>query len=150
MTAVHAGVGVAVLGLCALAGGWGAWAWFRHAPSPAFWRLLRGAQAAILLQVVLGLVLLALGRHPASLHVLYGVLPAVVMALAEQLKVLSAQSVLDARDLESAAAVGRLPESEQRAVVVAIVRRETGVMAVAALVALALALRAAGTAGLFG
>jgi hypothetical protein len=150
MTVVHAVLGVAVLVTCALAGAWGAWSWWRGGPSETFWLLLRTAQAAVLAQLVLGLVLLALGRHPASLHVLYGVLPAVVMALGEQLKVLSAQGVLDARDLASAAAVGRLPESEQRAVVLAIVRRETGVMTVAALVALVLALRAAGTAGLFG
>jgi hypothetical protein len=82
--------------------------------------------------------------------VLYGVLPAVVMALGEQLKVLSAQGVLDARDLASAQAVGRLPVDQQHDIVLAIVRRETGVMTAAALVALVLALRAAGTAGLFG
>ena len=60
------------------------------------------------------------------------------------------QSVLDARGLASGSAVGRLPASEQRDVVLAIVRRELGVMTAAALVALVLALRAAGTAGLFG
>jgi hypothetical protein len=150
MTALHAVVGVAVLALCALAGGWGAWSWSRGGPSEAFWLLLRAAQAAILAQVVLGVLLLILGHHQRSLHTLYGVLPAVVMALAEQLKVLSAQSVLDSRDLASAEAVGRLPELEQRDVVLAIVRRETGVMTAAALVALVLALRAAGTAGWFG
>jgi hypothetical protein len=150
MTAVHAVLGVTVLIACALAGAWGGWSWLRGGPSEAFWRLLRAAQGAILAQVVLGLVLLALGRHPANLHVLYGVLPAVVMALGEQLKVLSAQGVLDARDLASVQAVGRLPVDQQHDIVLAIVRRETGVMTAAALVALVLALRAAGTAGLFG
>jgi hypothetical protein len=150
VTGVHVAVGVGVLVLCAASAAWGAWAWLRGGQSRTFWRLLRAAQAAILVQLVLGLVLLALGRHPAHLHLLYGVLPAVIMALAEQLKLLSAQTVLDARQLGSAQAVGELPEAEQREVVLAILRRETGVMTAAALVALALALRAAGTAGLFG
>jgi hypothetical protein len=53
--------------------------------------------------------------------------------------------VLDSRNLESAAAVGNLPESEQRAVVLSILQRELGVMVLAALVMLALLIRAAGT-----
>jgi hypothetical protein len=52
--------------------------------------------------------------------------------------------VLDARGLEGSVAVGRLPEPEQRAVVLAIVRREMGVMAASALVVTVLALRGAG------
>jgi len=42
--------------------------------------------------------------------------------------------------------VGRLPEEEQRRIVIEIVRREIGVMALSALVVVFLALRAAGTA----
>jgi hypothetical protein len=42
--------------------------------------------------------------------------------------------------------VGRLPEEQQRRVVIEIVRREIGVMALSALVVVFLALRAAGTA----
>jgi len=48
--------------------------------------------------------------------------------------------------LEDAQAVGRLDERGQRSVVLAIVRREIGVMALAALVVAFLALRAYGTA----
>ena len=66
--------------------------------------------------------------------------------VAEQLRVASAQTILDQRGLEDAAAVGRLPEDEQRSLVAAIVRREVGVMALSALVVVFLALRAAGTA----
>ena len=51
--------------------------------------------------------------------------------------------VLDARGFESAQAVGRLPAIEQQDVVRAIVRREIGVMALAALVIVVLLLRAA-------
>jgi len=60
--------------------------------------------------------------------------------------VASAQTILDQRELESAQAVGELPEDEQQAVVGAIVRREMGVMTLSALVVVFLALRAAMTA----
>src|SRR3954447_5987253 len=149
MTGVHAAVGVAVLATCAATGVWGAWCWFRRRPSPRFWPLLRVTQGAILLQVLLGVLLLLTGHKPANLHVLYGVLPVGVMFFAEQLRIGSAEQVLDARGLESAQAVGELPEAEQREIVMTIVQGETGVMALAALVCLALALRAAGVAGLF-
>ena len=76
-------------------------------------------------------------------------LPVPIGFFAEQFRVLSARTVLDARELEDAAAVGALSEAEQRSVVLAIVRRELGVMAVAAGVSAFLAFRAAGlTAGL--
>ena len=54
--------------------------------------------------------------------------------------------VLDSRGHESAAAVGELPEDEQRLVVVSIVQRELGVMVLAAAVIVVLLARAAGTA----
>ena len=49
------------------------------------------------------------------------------------------------RDLEDAAQVAHLPADEQESIVMSIVRREMGVMALAALVVCFLALRAAGT-----
>ena len=55
--------------------------------------------------------------------------------------------VLDSRGFESSAAVGDLPESEQRVVIVTILQRELGVMVLAALVILVLLIRAAGTGG---
>jgi hypothetical protein len=55
----------------------------------------------------------------------------------------SAEQVLENRELPDAQAVGALPEAEQRSVVVAIMRRELGVMALAALVVAFLSLRAA-------
>ena len=66
--------------------------------------------------------------------------------MAEQLRVLSAQAVLDQRGLEGAAEVGRLPESEQQRVVGEVLRRELGVMTISAYVVAGLALRAASTA----
>jgi hypothetical protein len=55
--------------------------------------------------------------------------------------------VLDRRGFQSTAEVGRLPESEQRVVVVSILQRELGVMVLAALVIFVLLIRAAGTGG---
>ena len=95
----------------------------------------------------LGGVLALMGYEPADgLFWLYALLPVAVSYVAEQFRVASAQTVLDARDLEDAQAVGRLDDAGQRSVVLAIVRREMGVMALAALVVAFLALRATGTA----
>jgi hypothetical protein len=69
------------------------------------------------------------------------------MFFAEQLRIAAADQVLSARDLEDAAAVGRLDDAGQRSVVMAIVRRELMVMAAAAGVCALLLLRAWGTAG---
>jgi hypothetical protein len=68
-----------------------------------------------------------------------------VSFVAEQLRLTAAHTVLDDRDLEDAQAVGRLDEAGQRSVVLAIVRREMGTMAAAALVVAFLALRGWGT-----
>ena len=143
MTAVHLVIGVGVMTLFAAAGLLGAWRWWRVEQSVWFWRLLRAAQAALGVQVVLGGVLLAAGREPAdSLHLVYGLLPVAVSFVAEQLRIAAAQTVLDARGLPDAQAVGALPEEEQRSLVVAILRRELGVMTLAALFIAGLAIRA--------
>jgi hypothetical protein len=81
-----------------------------------------------------------------QLFYLYSLLPLAIAFVAEQLRVTSAQTILDQRGLENAQAVGTLPESEQHTLVAAVVRREVGVMACSALVVVFLALRAAGTA----
>jgi hypothetical protein len=150
MVTVHAVVGAALLALNLAAGLLGAWCWRRVEPSPRFWQLLRAGQAAIVVQVLLGALLLALGRKPADgLHILYGALPLVVSFVAEQLRIGSADAILAARGHDSAAEVGALPADEQRVVVLSIVRREMGVMAIACFVVVALALRAATTSGAF-
>ncbi len=125
----------------------GGWCWYRHEASRAFWALLRIAQGgAVLFALAVG-VLAAAGRSSSeSLFYLYALLPLAVAFVAEQLRIASAQTILDQRGLESAQEVGSLPESEQHAVVAAIVRREQGVMALSALVVVFLLLRAAGTA----
>jgi len=147
MKVVHLVVGVLAIGLMVAAGGWGAWCWWRVRQSRWFWILLRAAQAVIVVQIALGGVLVLLGHKPSDLHVLYGLLPVLVSFVAEQLRIAAAQMVLDSRGFESAAEVGKLGDEDQRAVVVAIVQREIGVMALAAVVIVALLARAAGTAG---
>lgn len=148
MTGLHIALGLAVIALNLAAGLIGAWAWWRVEASGAFWPLLRAGQVAVVVQAGLGGVLLALDRQPADLHVLYGLLPVGVAFLAEQLRVAAAEAVLGARGIETAREVGELPRERQHEIVMAIVRRETGVMALSALVIVFLALRAAGVTGL--
>ena len=145
MTQVHLVVGVITIVLTALAGGYGAWCWWRASPSPWFWRVLRASQIAVVIQVALGGVLVLTGHKPPGLHVLYGVLPLLISFFAEQLRISAAQMVLDQRGFESAQAVGKLPDAEQRAVVVAVMQREVGIMVLAALVNVVLLARAAMT-----
>ena len=139
-------VGIATITLNAIACLYGAWCWWRAQAGRWFWRVLRAAQAAVVVQVALGGILLLTGRKPPGLHVLYGVLPLLVTLIAEQLRVVSAQMVLDQRGLENAKAVGRLPQEQQRGIVVAIIQRELAVMTIASLVVVVLLLRAAQTA----
>jgi hypothetical protein len=142
MVTAHLVAGIAVIATSLLAGAWGAQAWLRHAPSVGFWYALRVAQAAVVLQVGLGALLLLSGREAASgLHYLYGVLPVLVSLLAEAARAGAADRELVGLDFES------LPRERQRSIAAAIVRRETGIMAVSALVILGLALRAATSAG---
>lgn len=120
--------------------------WWRVEPHRFAWVLIRFGQAMGIVQAIGAGVLAASGLHPDdSLYWLYALLPVAVSFVAEQLRLASAQVVLDGRDLQDAQAVGRLPEDEQRSIVLQIVRRELGVMAAAALVVCFLALRALGT-----
>ncbi len=126
-----------------VAGLYGSWRWWTVEPSRAFWLLVRAGQvAAVLFALVAGVLYLTGVRPDDGLFWLYAALPAVIGFFAEQFKLLSAQTVLEARSLPDAQAVGTLPEAEQRSVVLQIVRREIGVMALGALVAAFLALRA--------
>lgn len=133
--------------VCGAVGVWGGWLWWRVSDTgPAIWRAIRVAQVVIVLQAVLAGALYLGGLRPAQgLYLLYLGLPIAVSVIAEQLRALAAQTVLDARGLKDAAAVGALDESAQRSVVTAIVRRELGVMAAACGVAAFLLLRAYGT-----
>jgi hypothetical protein len=141
MVAVHVALGIAVLAANLIAGGWGGIAWLRDRPSVGFWCLLRVAQVAVVLQVGVGALLLLSGREGNGLHYLYGVLPIVISLLAEAARAGAAERELTGLDFES------LPKERQRLIALAIVRRETGIMAVSALVIFLLALRAATSTG---
>jgi hypothetical protein len=145
MKQVHLVLGVITIVLSGAAALWGGWCWWRVQNSRWFWWVLRASQGAIVLEAALGGVLLLAGHKSPGLHTLYGVLPLFVGFVAEQFRVSTAQMVLDKQGFESAQAVGELPEADQRAVVVMILRRELGVMALAALVNTVLLARAAMT-----
>jgi hypothetical protein len=142
-----AAAALVVAALNAVAGLFGAWRWWTVAPSRAFWVLARAGQAAAIALALVAGVGAVTGFRPADgLFWLYALLPVAVGFVAEQFRAASAQTVLDARDLPDAQAVGNLDEAGQRSVVLAILRRELGVMALAAIVVAFLALRAYGTA----
>jgi hypothetical protein len=144
--AVVAGA-LAVAALNALPALLGAFSWYRGRPSRAFWVLLRvGQGSALTLAVAVGS--LAAAGHYSTEHLfyLYALLPLAIAFVAEQLRIVSARTILDQRDLPDAQAVGALPEAEQRLVVAAILARELGVMTLSALVVVFLTLRAASTA----
>jgi hypothetical protein len=145
VTAVHVVLGIATLALNAGAGLYGAWLWYRYESDVWFWRLLRAGQAALVLEAILGGILLIAGKKAGGLHYVYGLVPLAVSFVAEQLRIASAEMVLDARGHETAADVGKLPEGEQMKVVRAVMHRELGVMTLAALVNIVLIARAAGT-----
>ncbi len=137
MVALHLILGITVIAANLGAGVWGGVAWYTRRPSVGFWYLLRVAQLAVVLQVALGGLLLLLGKEAADLHYLYGVLPVLVTLLAEGARAVANEHELEGLDFES------LPRDRQRAVASAIVRRETGIMAVSALVIFGLTVRAA-------
>jgi hypothetical protein len=140
---VHLVVAVASLVLTGVATLWGSWCWWRWQSGDWFWRLLRAAQATVVLEAALGGVLLLMHRKAVSLHYIYGVLPILVSFIGEQLRIASAQMIMDARGFESTAEVGQLPAAEQQQLVRSIVRREVGVMTLAAFVMFVLLGRAA-------
>jgi hypothetical protein len=140
---VHLVVGIAVLATNLLAGAWGAIAWARKEPSVWFWYVLRVAQAVVVVQVTLGLILLGSDhRAKDELHYAYGVSLLVVTLVTEAMRAGAAQ-----RELEEIEDVDALTPREQREVARRVVLREMGVMTIGALLVTTLALRAAMTGG---
>src|SRR5687768_15971803 len=140
METLHLVVGVGVLITNLAAGLAGAIAWLRREPSVAFWYLLRGAQAAVVLQVLLGTILVLLGNEsPDDLHYVYGVLPLLITLRAGAARDCAAEPVLEGHDYDV------LPKDRQQRLALAIVRLDTGIMAMSALVVFGHALSAAGT-----
>jgi len=151
MTQAVVAAALAVAALNALSGLLGGWLWRGYLPSErsvrAFWIALRIGQGSALTLALAAGSLAAAGKYSRDhLFYLYALLPIAVGFVAEQLRVVSAQTILDQRGLADGRAVGKLPERQQRRLVAEIVRREMGVMALSAVVVAFLALRAAGTA----
>ena len=143
MLTLHLIAGVTVLVSNLAAGVWGGASWYLRKPSVGFWYVLRFAQVAVVVQVALGALLTLDGREaPDGLHYVYGLLPVAVALLGEGARVVASDHELEGLDFES------LPRDRQLAVAAAISRRETGIMAVSALVIFGLALRAALTSPL--
>jgi hypothetical protein len=126
-----------------LAGAWGAVAWLRKQASVGFWYVLRAAQAVVVAEVTVGLLLLAGGHKVADgLHYVYGISPLLVTLVTEAMRAGAAQ-----RELAGIADVAALTGEEQRAVARRVLLREMGVMTMGALLITTLALRAATTGG---
>lgn len=124
------------------AGVWGAQAWLRHRPSVTFWYVLRLSQGFVIAQVFLGALLVLSGREVADeLHYAYGLLPLVISLITESMRAGGAQRELRDVDLDS------LTEADQEGIALRIVRFETGIMALGALIIFGLALRAGMTSG---
>jgi hypothetical protein len=131
---------IAVNALAALAGLIAA----RTRPNRLFWPLLRAGQVLVITEAVIGAALLLDGKDLPRLHLIYGLVPIAVSFVAEQLRLASADIVLQQKGLESAKEVATLPEADQHALVAGIIKRETGVMAASAAVVALLCLRAQG------
>lgn len=138
-------VGIAVLASNAVAAGWGAVGWLRKdaRASIVFWPLLRVAQAAVVVQAVVGFILLARGDSaPDGLHAAYGIAPLLISLVSEGMRVGVAQ-----RELEGVEDLEALERAQQVAVARRVALGEMGVMTVGALLILTLALRAYQTGG---
>ena len=145
MSDLYLALGLAVIAINLTAMVVGGVAWQRNRVSMAFWYLLRAGQLATVVFVVFECVLYAGGhRSEDGLHYLYVFLPIAASLLAEGMRGASASQELGETDFKS------LPEDQQQQVALAIVRRETGVMTVAAGVIAFLIWRAiATTSGMF-
>jgi hypothetical protein len=138
-------VGIAVLATNLVAAAWGAigWASKDARASIVFWPLLRAAQATVVVEAVVGLLLVARGASaPDGLHIAYGVAPLIVSLASEAMRAGVAQ-----RELEGVEDVDALERSEQVALAKRVALGEMGVMTVGALLILTLALRAYQTGG---
>jgi hypothetical protein len=141
MTTLHIVLGVAVVVVNLAAGLLGAYKWRRDEYSHAFWPILRTGQALVVIEALDGAVLLLMGQELPRLHLIYGLVPLGVQFIAEQLKLTSAQAILDQRGVSSAR---ELAPADAEDAALDILRREMGVMAASALVVAALGLRAGG------
>lgn len=138
MPGVHETFAFVALTANVLAAGWGAFVWWRGIVSRAFWWLLRAAQVTVVVQVLLGLVLLAEGhRPPDELHYLYAVIPLIVAVVTEAMRVGASQ-----RELEEVDDPEALPRRERILLARRIVLREIGILTVGLILVVTMLIRA--------
>ena len=136
-------VGVVMMALNLVAGLWGLAAWVTNRASVSFWYVLRAAQVSVVVQVLLGALLLVAGREAVDgIHYMYGTAPLLVNLFAEGMRAGAAQ-----RELPEDVEFETLPAGEQRTIALRIVRREMGIMTLAALLVVAFAVRAGQVSG---
>ena len=146
MKDVHLVVGVIAIALNVIAALYGGWCYWRLKAGRGFWRVLRSAQVVVVVEAALGGVLVLIGHKTSSLHILYGVLPLLVSFFAEQLRVVDGADGPRRAGIRVDRGGGKLPAEEQRGLVMTILQREIGVMALSAVVVVVLLARAAATA----
>src|SRR3712207_7434599 len=106
-------IALLVAALNAVACALGAWRWSRVETSERFWPLVRAGQlAAVVLALVAGGLRLAGEEPDDGLFWLYVLLPLAVSFVAEQLRIASAATELETRELADAQAMRGLPEGE--------------------------------------
>ena len=148
MKDVHAIVGFATLALNALAAVWGGVAWLRSDPSVSFWYVLRVAQLSVVVEVVLGVVLLARGDSPPdSLHYVYAAAPLVIAVVTEAMRAGAASREIEA--LGEGVDPEALTRREKVLLARRVVVREIGIMTVGVILVVTLLLRAAQSGGAF-
>lgn len=128
-----------------MAAAWGAIGWLRKdaRASLVFWPLLRVAQATVVAEVLLGLLLLARGADaPDGLHAAYGISLLLVALVSEGMR-----AGIAGRELDEVEDVDALDRGEQVALARRVALGEMGVMTVGALLIVTLALRAYQTGG---
>jgi hypothetical protein len=138
-------VGIAVLATNLVAAAWGGAGWVRKDARAAivFWPLLRAAQATVVVEAIVGLLLVARGASaPDGLHIAYGIAPLAISLVSEGMRAAVAQ-----RELEDVEDVDALDRSAQVVLAKRVALAEMGVMTVGALLILTLALRAFQTGG---
>jgi hypothetical protein len=139
---IHEILGIGVLASNAVAAAWGSLAWWRGEASSVFWYLLRLAQAIVVAEAVVGVVLALRGRHVEAIHYVYGIAPLVVSLVSEGARITVASAeVARVDDVEA------LERRERILMARRIVLREIGVMTIGAILIVTLALRAWATGG---
>jgi hypothetical protein len=135
---IHETFAFVTLAANVVAAAWGAFVWSRGIPSRAFWWVLRVAQLSVVIQVILGLALLAGGHRPVDdLHYLYAVIPLIVAVVTEAMRLGASQ-----RELEEVDDPEALPRRERILLARRIVLREIGIMTVGVLLVVTMLIRA--------